>query len=64
MKTIYLFILINLSLAKAVPKTKRVHRNAPERDLLIFDSQKDVLKRQLEKNQHENTIMMMKMMKR
>ena len=53
-----------MSLAKAVPKTKRVHRNAPERDLLIFDSQKDVLKRQLEKNQHENTIMMMKMMKR
>lgn len=44
--------------------TKRALRNKPDRELFIFGDAKEKLKQQLESNQHENMLMMMKMMKR
>lgn len=67
MKLILHYLLIGSliqSIVYSAITTKRVHREKPDRELFIFGDAKEKLKQQLAENQHENMLMMMKMMKR
>ena len=67
MKHFFLALIFGFMLMNNIQSrvyTKRALRQEPERELFLFGDAKEKLKQQLESNQHENMLMMMKMMKR